>query len=80
MMFPVCSQFCSQFCSYFKCFVLLRVPTVPSMCVSRVYMKYTVIGVWKMGGNTGNWEHWEHGRAAPRSSADNLKSNGCFER
>jgi hypothetical protein len=33
-----------------------------------------------MGGNTGNWEHWEHGRAAPRSSADNLKSNGCFKR
>jgi hypothetical protein len=63
MMSPVCPQFCPQFWSYSKCFALLRVPTVPSMCVSRVYVENTVIGVWKMGGDTGDWDRPRGGAA-----------------
>ena len=54
-MFPVCSQFCSQS----KFFAFLCVPSVPSICVSRMCEGcplLTHIGFRKTGGNTGNWE------------------------
>jgi hypothetical protein len=56
--FPVCSQSCSQLCSRFKSFVLLLVPSVPSVCVyARVQDDCgEVLEPYWEHGNSGNTE------------------------